>query len=356
MNVDIEMKIIPRYSNLNEIWRQDDLLFMSSTEIANLKTNNSNKSDSYIKYSERDSVLLNILSMSLFGISSFQIKLLTINFPITYNPNNQMMLRIIGMFLCVNVYFKMYNLEFPKFSEIIEKNWLFVRVVTWYCAFTLFIIGMDFFRFSTMVCFSTSSPVFVMIFSVLILGEEFRIRYLYGLIICLIGSFMIILNETGSTGSIKNDKDKEDVNRIFIGFIIGISHTIFLAINQISMKKLVNSGMAPDIQIYFISIFDFILALFCSIFFKGLENIVLDLKLSTLCITNGFFFYTASKIGQISVKNIDLIKLTTVAYLSTIQAFFLGAIFLHDKVGLTDIIGSLLVLSYNIYNAYFPSE
>ena len=45
MNVDIEMKIIPRYSNLNEIWRQDDLLFMSSTEIANLKTNNSNKSD-----------------------------------------------------------------------------------------------------------------------------------------------------------------------------------------------------------------------------------------------------------------------------------------------------------------------
>ena len=73
-----------------------------------------------------------------------------------------------------------------------------------------------------------------------------------------------------------------------------------------------------------------------------------------MCLANGIIFYTATKLQIFSIKNIDIIKIISISYVTLITSFILGAVFLHDKVGLTDIIGSLLVLGYNLYNAIYP--
>ena len=51
---------------------------------------------------------------------------------------------------------------------------------------------------------------------IFILNEKFHIRYFYGCIFCLIGSFIIILNEKNSK-NIKNEKWKIKDNDIIIG-------------------------------------------------------------------------------------------------------------------------------------------
>ena len=59
---------------------------------------------------------------------------------------------------------------------------------------------------------------------------------------------------------------------------------------------------------------------------------------------------------QLSYKNIDMGKLTSIGYVQIIIAFCLGAIFLNETVGVLDIIGSLIIFGYNIYNVYDPPK
>jgi len=49
-------------------------------------------------------------------------------------------------------------------------------------------------------------------------------------------------------------------------------------------------------------------------------------------------------------------KLTSIGYVQIIIAFCLGAIFLNETVGVLDIIGSLIIFGYNIYNVYDPPK
>jgi len=60
------------------------------------------------------------------------------------------------------------------------------------------------------------------------------------------------------------------------------------------------------------------------------------------------------KLLVLSNKNIDIVKLTSIGYVQIVLAFIFGVLFLNESVALTDIIGSLIIFGYNIYNAYNP--
>ena len=272
-----------------------------------------------------------------------------------FTPNNLLMIRSFGLFLLVFSYYKIKGIELPRLEMLIEHKWIFSRSLFNYLGFITWVVGLNYFRFSTMICFSSLSPIFVLIFSIFILKETFRIRYLIGLVICLLGTILIILNDTKSVPTsstqeaLVNDFKFDNV----IGLSLGLSHSILIALMYIGMKICINLNIDNDVQIYFLGLTNFFLGIIFMIFLGGLKK-AFEITLGIIYMTNSILFYIAIKIQQISLKNIDLIKVTTVAYLSTIQAFFLGVLFLHDIIGVTDIIGSLLVLSFNVYNAYYP--
>ena len=314
------------------------------------------KNDKENEYSERQSLLLNIFSQFLFGFSGFSAKLLGIHFPESFCPNNFIMTRSIGMILFSLLNFKIKNIEIPKFEHVVDKKWLIIRCITNYFAFTTWILGLYYFRFTTMACFNRIAPVFIMICSVLILKEKFHMKYLYGILICLLGSFIIIINDMSSDNNllnqVKNENESSRFNRIINGLICGLSFIIFIAVTQTSTKQLVNSGIEPHTVIFYVGICGFILGFISNLFIFGRMKDLLNVKLSLLTMINGVLFYYASTINQTSLKSLDLIKTTTISYFSIVQAFVLGYVFLNEKIGVTDIIGSLIIISYNVYLTY----
>ena len=92
-----------------------------------------------------------------------------------------------------------------KFSEIKIKLWFFIRTNFNFLGVASMTICLWYLRASTAQIITTLSPIIIFILSYFILNEKFHIRYFYGCIICLIGSFIIILNEKNYK-NIKNEK------------------------------------------------------------------------------------------------------------------------------------------------------
>ena len=90
-----------------------------------------------------------------------------------------------------------------KFLEIKIKLWIFIRTNFNFLGVASCVICLLYLRASRAQIIITLSPnSYIIIF---ILNEKFHIRYFYGCKICLIGSFIIILNEKNYK-NIKNEK------------------------------------------------------------------------------------------------------------------------------------------------------
>lgn len=325
---------------------KNDEILNSEVSDANLTLNS--QEDAYIL--ERNAILLNISSYLLMGFMSFEVRLINIIFPL-FPINSLMIFRHLGMYVMAMLFMKKNSIEFPRLGVVLEEKWVAFRCVLVYTGWYGFVIGMDYLRFSTMVCFGSLAPVFVMVFSVWILSEEFRIRYLIGLVICLCGAFMIILNDKGISSS-KVDSSS-DTLRVMIGVFWGLFHSVCMSLLSVSTKIMVQKGFDNDVQLYYVGCSNFILSVLLVFYFGGVKE-SLNIGAIIMSFLNGILTYAGIKLLQMSFKNSQIIKLTSIAYIATIQGFFLGAIFLNEKVTLTDIIGSSFVLFYNLYNFYYP--
>ena len=58
----------------------------------------------------------------------------------------------------------------------------------------------------------------------------------------------------------------------------------------------------------------------------------------------------------LSFGGVDLIKTTALNYLNIVTVFFLGVLILGESVHFTDILGSLIILGYNIFNTAYPPK
>jgi len=173
---------------------------------------------------------------------------------------------------------------------------------------------------------------------------------------------MIILNDnntpkvedsTETLNTTPTTSNNSNLMSTILGFTIGITHTIMSAFIIIAVKKSANINIELDVQIYFLGLSNTVLGFIFMLIVGGFYKL-LDIYFLFLCFINSISFYIAVKLQQISLINLDVIQVTTITYLLTFQAFLLGAFFLHDIVGVTDIFGSLLILGFNVYNAMYP--
>ena len=58
--------------------------------------------------------------------------------------------------------------------------------------------------------------------------------------------------------------------------------------------------------------------------------------------------------NTIAINNIALSKYLPLTYFGTVFIFILGWIILGERVYFSDIIGSLLIIGFQIYNVWFP--
>ena len=126
--------------------------------------------------------------------------------------------------------------EMNNFFEMNVKMWFLIRVLGIYISFLLFLSSLLYLRAATTSCISSANPLIVIFLSIFILKKKFYWRYLIGVIVCFIGSAMILLNDrTENKSSVKQDFKKA---AIYITI-----HVFYLSFCIFGQKVCVNNGI-----------------------------------------------------------------------------------------------------------------
>ena len=217
-----------------------------------------------------------------------------------------------------------------------------------YVSIFLWIQILGYFRVSTSQVIAGCYPILVIFLSILILHEKFYFRYIIGIIVCVIGSGIIILNERNPNASKIKLKDN-----IWAGLLFAMCHLLVNGYSGVGQKILCKEKLSPDEQNYYLGMYNTLPALFFCIVEKhfGFNSILYILY----AITNGLFvFYAGNYLQTKALEYMAVSKFMPITYMCTVFVFILGSALLHDKIFITDILGAGLIIGFQLYNFYYP--
>ena len=292
---------------------------------------------------------MGVTAQFFWGISNIQLKTYRGYFPDAFSPQSLTFWRSFS--ICIVGYFmiKRKNGTITPVSEIKNKFWFFLRSGGNYFIIVLWIYELTYFRVSTCQSFSTSNPVIILLLSSFVLHEPFYMRYVYGVLISFVGTLMIVFND-------KKDKDAHINNKtsfdMFVGVVIALTHMCFVAFSNFGQKLLCKEKLSPEVQNFYLGLFNFIPALFMMVAERktGLENLLYV----TYAFSNGFLFYLANYCMAECLNIMPMNKFTPMNYLKIVFIFIFGFVILGEKVFFTDIIGSALIVGFQVYNVFYP--
>ena len=296
---------------------------------------------------ERFAYILGMFTQGLWALNGVQIKTFRRYFPEIYSDNSVLFWRmfivvILGYCIC-----KYKNIYIKSLFEQKNLKWFLFRNGTAYIFITCWIKMYSYFRVSTISVVCGTAPIIIIIFSVFLIGEKFYIRYILGVLLCIIGSSVIILND-------KNPESKSQIldDNVFIGILYAISNIVLYSLSMIGQKVLTKEGMDCDLQNYYFGLYNSVPALIVLIFTGEIftTNIPYCLYVST----NGFIFYLANYLTTICLKNIAVSKFQPITYLGIVFTFILSAIILGEPIFFSDIIGASIIIGFQYYNFQYP--
>ena len=298
---------------------------------------------------DRYAYICAIITQFLWAINSIQLKTYKQYFPIQFSLNSLVFWRSIPIWFIGYIVIKKKNLQIPSISGIKYKFWFHMRNVGNYVGVLFWILLLNYFRVSTGQCCANCHPVIILILSALILKEKFYLRYLIGVLLSLFGTFLIISNENKNNDS--SNKNLENKS-LLVGCLIAIIHLTILSFVVFAQKYLCMENLTGEIQNYYLGMFNSLPALFLMM----VENHY-GLSSPLYCLygmSNGVVFFIANYCQAEALNYMKINKFMPITYLNIVFVFILGLLFFGEKIYLTDIIGSLMILGFQIYNIMIP--
>lgn len=246
-------------------------------------------------------------------------------------------------------------------NEIKFKLPFFIRTNFNFFAVSLFTISIWYLRVSTVQIISSLNPIIVTYLSVILLKEKFYNRYIIGIILCLIGSIIIINNEKKQSSEVKiknnenNENENGNINGFTSGMIKGIlccfGSTLINCAVDICNKVLAKNKIPITTQLFYLGSFTLTYSFIYIVFVWRFKFCIPYILLSFL---QGTFFYIANTTFNFGIQRIDLSKAAPISYTKVVFVLLLGGTFLGEKVYFTDFVGAALIISYMLYNMKFP--
>ena len=289
------------------------------------------------------------LSSLFYAFNTIIIKLTSIWSP-NYTAYNFLWWR--GVTSTIFLYFYMKknnpNLKLFDWQAITRKIWFGVRVIGFYIGFIFFSNSLLLIRVSTVQVLANLAPVFALIISVFLNGEKLYIRYLIGILLCFLGSFIILGSEKGNT---KNENF--DLYKLVLGSIFALINAIISGFVNVSQKIMGDCGMTNKQQVFYISLVLIIASFFFCLF---QNNFGMDLVIFFMGTLNGVNFFYANHFYQEALPVLNVGGCVPFNYLLVIFVFILCVVVLGEHIYFTDIIGSLVIISFHAYNAWVPIQ
>jgi len=292
--------------------------------------------------------IIGILSQFVWALNSVQIKTYEPWFPKVFSNSSLLLWRsipiwILGYYFCIKK-----NIYIVPVKEIKYKFWFFFRSLGNYFGVYLWVRMFSYLRVSTGQVITNCFPVIVIFLSIIYLHDKFYWRYVVGVIICLIGSGLIVLNENKA-----NTKKLVVNDNIFAGIMYSLAHLLFEGLSCLGQKIMCKEKLSADLQNYYLGMYNTLPALFFCIIERhfGFSDIIYILY----AMSNGLcLFYLANYLQTISMENLSAAKFMPVTYMCIVFIFILGFTLLHETVYFTDVLGAGMIIGFQWYNYYYP--
>ena len=297
---------------------------------------------------ERFAIIIGILSQFVWAVNSIQLKTYKSFFPKDFSNNSLVFWRSLPIWGLGFYFCRQKNIRIKPLSAIKHKFWFITRSFGNYFTIFLWIQILNYLRVSTGQVISGCFPILVIFLSIPILHEKFYFRYIIGVLICIFGSGIIIMNEKNPEAA------KTQLNsNVYLGVFFAMCHLVFYGLSNLAQKILCKENLSADEQNYYLGEYNTLPALFFCIIEAhfGLGSILYILY----AISNGLFlFYLGNYLQTKALEYIAVSKFMPITYMNTVFVFILGSTVLGEKVFLTDILGAGLIIGFQLYNFYYP--
>ena len=270
-----------------------------------------------------------ILASVLWGTSG-----IFVHFLAPYGVTSLQMTFIRGLvsFICMGGYVLIFNRSLAKtnFKEIL----LFMGGgLSFFTTASCYYQSMQLTSISTAVVLMYTAPIFVMIYSVLFLGEKLNTMKIVSVAGMLVGCGLV----SGIIGGLKFDPVG-----IAIGFLSGISYAAFNIITKIEMQKGINP-MKANFYCFFFSIFAGLAIakpagiIYC-ISLDPLTVILLGIGVGVVACILPYIFYT------MALRELPAGIVSSLGILEPMAATLFSVAIFGEKLSVYSIVGILLIL------------
>lgn len=302
---------------------------------------------------ERWGMLLGLIGTFFLSLNCFYAKVILKSYPEDFDSIEFLFMRGLSIVLYGIIHTYYTKQKIIPINELPLKFWFLIRANAnfFYNAFS--ISALWYLRASTVQIIILLSPLLVLVLSYFLLKEPLYMRYLIGGIMCVGGSMIIILNEKKSPNS---NNDKENSNNsstlgILIGVVLSLVSVIFYAIINIASKILASHRVSLNNQMIYIGGANMMYSIIYIIFKR---KICLKPGYLLMCIFHGSFFYIYYICYNRALQLAQVNKIVIITYLQIVFVFILANIFLGEGIYITDILGTLIMMSYMVYNVLNP--
>ena len=302
---------------------------------------------------ERWGMLLGLIGTFFLSLNCFYAKVILRTYPDDFDSIEFLFMRGLSIVIYGIIHTYYTKQKIISFGELPLRFWFLTRANAnfFYNAFS--ISALWYLRASTVQIIILLSPLLVLVLSYFLLKEPLYMRYLYGGIMCVGGSMIIILNEKKSPNQKKTEENSNKSNQfgVFIGVILSLVSVIFYAIINIASKILASHRVSLNNQMIYIGGANMMYSI-VYIIFKG--KMCLKPGYLIMCIFHGSFFYIYYICYNRALQLAQVNKIVIITYLQIVFVFILANIFLGEGIYSTDILGTVIMLSYMVYNVLNP--
>ena len=302
---------------------------------------------------EKTGMLLAFIATFFLSLNCFYAKVILKAYPKDFDSIEFLFMRGLAIVVYGILHSFITKTNIIKPNDLPLKFWFLLRANMNFFYNSFSISALWYLRASTVQIIVLLSPLIVIVLGYFILKESLYFRYLIGTIMCVGGSLLIIFNEKKKTKNKENNNTENIIStgKIILGVFLAFSSAFFYAFINIASKILASHRVSINNQMIYIGGANMIYSIIY-ICFKG--KMCLKIGYIIMCIFHGSFFYIYYVCYNRSLQLAPVSKIVIITYLQIVFVFLLSNIFLGEKIYVTDFLGSLLMISYMIYNVLNP--
>ena len=318
-------------NNSNDLNPKEQFLQKQKSYDITAEINSVSTMNSVVRLSrERWGMFLGLVGTYFLSLNCFYAKVILKAYPEDFDSVEFLFMRGLSIVLFGVIHTYYYHQKILSLSELPLRMWFLIRANAnfFYNAFS--ISALWYLRASTVQILVLLSPLLVIVLSHFLLKEPLYIRYLFGGIMCVGGSMIIILNEhSAPSDKAKEDKkDNKDKNNssdagaygVLLGLVLCIISVGFNAIINIASKILASHRVSLNNQMIYIGATNMMYSI---IYIIIKRKMCLKPGYLIMCIIHGFFFYVYYVCYNRALQLAQVSKIIIINYLQIVFVFYM---------------------------------